>query len=185
MPSWENAPSRKIEVVEEPETHEMDKLDPKNAYNIPTGQDREEPTIPGVTAPTPRRPNGPGSPFSEQDSFLHGNRYGNQQGGYADSHNAYAALDSHSGYRGASPTYGYNNQQQYGGIQQQYGGNQPYRNDPYSSGPVSPLYAPSGSTAYEPPARHYAENNQQQGQLSPYGMNQPARKPLNGSWRDV
>jgi len=162
MPSWENATSKKVAVIEEPEAHEMDKLNP-NGYS-------STPSLPSVASPAPMKPI-----YSEQNSFLNGNQqpYGGQTVGYTHA-------DSHSGYRGASPNpaqLGYGNQQQYGGSQQTF------RNDHYNNAPVSPLYAPSGSTAYEPPS-----NNQYQGYnpaSSPsYGGSQ-GRKPLNGSWRDV
>ncbi|KAF2434746.1 hypothetical protein EJ08DRAFT_730453 [Tothia fuscella] len=184
MPSWENAASRKVEVIEHPESHELDKINPNNNYDTSKLQ---------LAA---ARQGGPHSPVSEQSSYLGGNSsaYTQQPYGQIQPH-----ADSHSGYRGAAPSstaVGYAGGQQYGGSQRhdQY--------DAYGNGPVSPLYSQNtGSTAYDPPQRHYG-GNQPQGQSpygqyntshnqSPYGGGQydgshpQDRKPVNGSWRDI
>jgi hypothetical protein len=94
MPSWENATSRKVEVVEEvkpgaEESHELEKLSPQGVASPPI--------VPGFAAPQAARTvgSGPASPYAqtdERDPFLHGG----QTAGVMHS-------DSHSGYRGASP----------------------------------------------------------------------------------
>jgi hypothetical protein len=176
MPSWENAASRKVEVVEEPEQHEMDKIDPKNNYDIPT-----KPTLPDVASPSPTRPGG-GAPFSEQSSYLGSSSAYSSQPEYGQAH-----ADSHTGYRGAAPSpasAGFGNQQ--------YGSSQRVdRHDPYNNAPVSPLYSQNTSSTYDPPGRHYGGGGNQQGNSpygqysSPYGGSHQDRRPVNGSWRDV
>jgi hypothetical protein len=109
MPSWENATSRQVEVVEEVkpgqgESHEMEKLNP-------LGYQASSPAMaPGFATSQPLRSpgggSGPHSPYAaaaESDPFLRG-----QQA------TGVTHADSHSGYRGASPNpaqvgYGYAN----------------------------------------------------------------------------
>lgn len=117
MPSWENASSRKVEIIEDQKTesHELEKLNAVGRAETPPS-----PTLPGFAAPQPVRPNGslPHSPYAENDSFL---------GAYNAQTNGVTHADSHSGYRGASPNpgqlgnpgqigYGYANRQP-GGFQ--------------------------------------------------------------------
>jgi hypothetical protein len=204
MPSWETAASKKVEVWEEPEAHELEKLNPHGQSTVTTFN--------SVASPQPVRPGpGPPSPYSEHDAFLANNhQYGASQ--YSLTGGQTSGVTRGDGYRGTSPApnpyggyaqhnvsqpsigqqysgsrqdvgqspygqtqRGYGQQQQYGGSQQNYG-----RNDPYHS-PVSPVYAPSGSTAYEP--------QRQQDHSPPYGggggYGQQGRKPVNGSWKDV
>jgi hypothetical protein len=199
MPSWETAASKKVEVWEEPEANELEKLNPNGQSTVTTFN--------SVASPQPVRPGpGPPSPYSEHDAFLAGgNQYGASQysltggqtsgvrrgddysspapnGGYAQHNVSQPSFGQQYGSQqniGQSPygqtQRGYGQQQQpYGGSQQNFG----RQNDPYRS-PVSPVY--SGSTAYEP--------QRQQDHSSPYGgsggYGQQGRKPVNGSWKDV
>ncbi|KAF2404592.1 hypothetical protein EJ06DRAFT_546440 [Trichodelitschia bisporula] len=154
MPSWQDATSKKVAVFEEGESHELDKLKP---------QEQGAASSPNLVSPTPSRSPGPRSPFQEQDSFLRNGAprsYSPYGGPPAGPH-----ADSHSGYRGATPNP----------VQQGYGNQQYGRKDPYIP-PRSPGYAPSGSTAYEPPAEPY--NAYQPSQSPRPYPNQP--RPYNG-----
>ena len=228
MPTWEDATSKKIETTEEPEGHEMDKLDPDGL--APSG--------------APKLPNFDATPTDEQDAFI-----GDQQ-------NLVSHGDSSSGYRGSAPAPiqtgtgfgsqayggygggyapanqrspqaspppqaalgygnrpGYDRNQSYGSQQrstrsppvQGYGQSGPQTQYGAVRNQPSPVYAPSGSTAYDPPI-----NNQQynaydqpsnnggyraynQGPASGGYSNQgygdqgygASRKAAQGSWRDV
>lgn len=245
MPTWEDATSKHVETMEEPESHEMDKLNSDGL--APSG--------------APKLPNFEATPTEERDSFVggqssvvsHGDSssgyrgsapapaqanagYGNQAyggyGGYGGYNGGYAAANQRSpqaspppqGAVGYGNRPGYDRSQSYGSQQQrsprsppQQGyGNQQYGDQPqygrqnsFGSGArnqSSPVYAPSGSTAYDPPANNqynaYSSNNGGYSAYNPgqsssgYGNQQSSggygnqgygapRKPVQGSWRDV
>ena len=232
MPSWNEASSKKIQVIEEPESHEMDKLNKDGL--APSG--------------APKLPAFDSSPAEERDKFI-----GSQTTGVI------GHGDSSSGYRGSAPVpaqvnTGYSNQayggytrgyapqrspqpspppqaavgygnrpgydrnnsygsqqrspispvEGYGGAQreypnQQYGQSQPQYGRQNSGSPrnqSSPVYAPSGSTAYEPQnannqydAYNSSTNTGGNGAYpgQPYGNQRlgDTRRPVQGSWRDV
>ena len=94
MPSWENAPSKKVEVWEEAESHEMDRLKGNESPALPGfAADPQRPgmamrngsgnTVTTAGPPSPRLPDPYGYNASETDLHGHG--------------------DSHTGYRGAAP----------------------------------------------------------------------------------
>lgn len=201
MPSWDNAASRQVEVIEDakPESHELEKLNPNGRTNSPPSAVNA-----GYAAPKPVRPGGGGSPYTETDSFL-----GSQSTGVMHA-------DSHTGYRGAAPDpgqvgYGYQNQRPgYNASNQNFNSRSDFQSNSdfnrggqgqdrfYDQRPSydrqysnhsqpppayghqqqhsSPVY--SGTTAHEqePPNRYQA--------YSPtYGNDQ--RRPVNGSWKDI
>lgn len=202
MPSWQNASQKKVEVWEEPEAHELEKLSPHGQATTTTLNS-------GVASPQPIRPGpGPPSPYSEHDAFLAGGGHqygastysltGGQTSGVARGDGHYSPPDPYGGqhnvsqpalgqqqYNGSQQNIGqspygqsqrgYGQQPQYGGSQQNFG-----RQDDRYHSPVSPVY--SGSTVYEPPQR-------QQDHSPAYGnaalYSQQGRKPVNGSWKDV
>jgi hypothetical protein len=231
MPTWENATSKKVEVWEVPESHEMNHLNQN-------GRDTAEPMLPQVARqPSPGRP----SPPSPYDSFAGSNaglqsRYtdggqstgvvgrkspsayrgvstsprpgGGYGAGYGDQQNSYQGASS-SPSPGGGYGAGYGAQQnppRYGGASSSsgpgggygagYGGQQYARNNGYNNdaprSPVSPVYAPSGSTAYDPSRYTSPSNapwNPPQQQPNSYGGQgvgrDVTRKAPPGSWKDV
>lgn len=204
MPSWETAAQKKVEVWEEPEAHELEKLSPMGQATTTTLNS-------GVASPQPIRPaHGPPSPYSENDAFLASSNHqygastysltGGQTSGLArgDDHssvvpNPYGGYGHHNvsqpsfgqQYGGSQQNVGQSpygqTQRGYGQQQQPYGGSQQnfrHLDDQYRS-PVSPVY--SGSTAYEP-ERQY-DHSPPHGNARMYG--QQGRKPVNGSWKDI
>ncbi|TID19660.1 hypothetical protein E2P81_ATG06827 [Venturia nashicola] len=208
MPSWETAAERKVEVWEEPEAHELEKLSPHGQATTTTLNS-------GVASPQPIRPGpGPPSPYSEHDNFLaagshqygastysltggqvsgvtRGDRYHSPSpgpyGGYGSQHNVSQPAFGQQQNVGQSPYgqtqrgYGQHPQQSYGD-QQPYGGSQQNsgRQDDRYRPPVSPVY--SGSTVYEPPLRQQ-DRSPPYSNAAPYG--QQGRRPVNGSWKDI
>ena len=227
MPTWEDATSKKIETIEEPEGHEMDKLNPDGL--APSGA----PKLPSFdTTPTDERESFVGG----QQNVSHGDSssgyrgsapapvqtgagfgsqaYGGYGGGYAPANQrspqASPPPQAALGY-GSRPGYdrsqSYNSQQRsprsppvqgYGqsGLPSPYGAP---RNQP------SPVYAPGGSAAYDPPINNQQYNAYEQpgnnGSYHAYNPGQSLggynnqgygdqgygapRRPAQGSWRDV
>lgn len=176
MPSWEHANSKKVEVFEE--QHEMNDLGSRG-NDIASAQ----PMLPHSTlspATTPGQfgsQNAPGSNIGYAGPMNHSSEalspHGSQVGGYRGATSSPAP----GAYGGAAPRNQYGNSN---GGYDRIGNNDsrgPY--NPYHSprNPSSPLYAPSGSTAYDPP---YSNNNSNNRSQSPYASSPAPRSNPQG-----
>jgi len=208
MPSWEEASSRKVEVAEISESHEMDKLNsdglaPSGAPKLPNFE--SEPTEES-SQPTGLIGHGDSSsgyrgsaPAPAQANAGYGNQayggyppqgqvgYGNRPG--YDRNNSYGSPQRSP----MAPPQGYGSAQ--GGYSnREYGQSQPQSGRQNQS---SPVYAPSGSTVYEPQnanGQYNAHNpSANAGGYGAYpgnpsygnqGYGEP-RRPVQGSWRDI
>lgn len=215
MPSWETAAQKKVEVWEEPEAHELEKLSPHGQATTTTLNS-------GVASPQPIRPGpGPPSPYSEHDAFLAGGGHqygastysltGGQTPGVAhgDGYHSPAPPNPYGGYGSqhnvSQPAFG---QQQYGGSQQNVGQSpygQPqrgYSQQQQQSYGEQQLYGGSQQNIrrqddqYRSPVSPvysgstvYEPPLRQQDHSPAYGnaalYGQQGRKPVNGSWKDV
>lgn len=215
MPSWETAAQKKVEVWEEPEAHELEKLSPHGQATTTTLNS-------GVASPQPIRPGpGPPSPYSEHDAFLAGGGHqygastysltGGQTPGVAhgDGYHSPAPPNPYGGYGSqhnvSQPAFG---QQQYGGSQQNvgqspygqpqrgysqqqqqsYGEQQLYGGSQQNFGRQDDQYRSPVSPVYSG-STVYEPPLRQQDHSPAYGnaalYGQQGRKPVNGSWKDV
>jgi hypothetical protein len=201
MPSWETAASRKVEIMEEPETHEMDRLKHDSSPGaLGSG------TISPPARPIPMRNGsatslGAGSPRLQGQAFPAGQSPYGQPSGYGQNQNYGSRTNLTDGYGGgyrganggqqAPPAYGNDS----------YGNDRYNNNDHYNAGsggtggaygrpPRSPGYTgtPTGTSGYDYPSgpnnssnydRHgggggYANTNPRTANVSPlYGAPDP------------